>query len=100
MLRSLVVIQLRGLLGSLGGRLGGRRKKARPMNKVLVGLAAIYIIGSLGASLGFYFHTMLGAFAPMGLAWFYFALAGLTAFVFSFLGSVFLAQSSLFAAKD
>ena len=100
MLRSLVVIQLRGLLGSLGGRLGGRRKKARPMNKLLVGLAAIYIIGSLGASLGFYFHTMLAAFAPLGLAWFYFALAGLTAFVFSFLGSVFLAQSSLFAAKD
>lgn len=66
MLRSLVVIQLRGLLGSLGGRLGGRRKKARPMNKLLVGLAAIYIIGSLGASLGFYFHTMLAAFAPLG----------------------------------
>ncbi|NLW21608.1 MAG: hypothetical protein GXY84_09640 [Clostridiales bacterium] len=99
MLRTLVAIQLRGVLGSLVGRLGrGRRNK--PANKVLVGLLVVYVLGALGFSLGTYLLGMFKSFAPLGLTWLYYALAGLSAFVFSFIGSVFLAQSTLFGARD
>lgn len=99
MLKTLIAIQLRGLLGNLQLP-GRRRKRGKPANKWLAALLVVYILGSLGISLGFTFQQMHSAFAPLGLTWYYFALVGLMAFVLSFIGSVFLAQSSLFSAKD
>ncbi len=95
------MVQIRGLPGRiLRGVPGKMGKKQKPVTKVLTGLAIVYVLGAAGFSLGDYFHALLVASAPLNLAWFNFALAGLTAFVLSFLGSMFMAQDSLFAAKD
>jgi ABC-2 type transport system permease protein len=101
MLKAQLMVQIRGLPGRiLRGVPGKSGKKQNPGTKALTGLAIVYVLGAAGFSLGAYFHMLLDALVPLDLAWFYFALAGLTAFVFSFLGSVFMAQGSLFAAKD
>ena len=99
MLKALVTIQLRAAFMMLFNP-GKSSKKRKPLGKVLIVLAVIYILGALGFSLGYYLYAMFQAFHPAGLTWFYFSLTGITAFVFSFIGSIYLAQSTLFNAKD
>ena len=102
MLKALIKVQLQSMF-SRGFIRGGRSSK-KPKNKLLsrflIILVAVYIIGALGFSLGFTFHSLLTAFSFLKLLWLYFSIAGMTAFLFSFLGSVYLAQTSLFSAQD
>lgn len=99
MLKALVKVQMGSALRGLYNRTGAKRKR-RKANGVLMAIVGLYLIASLGFSFGFFFKTMLESFVPLGLTWLYFALSGLTAFVFSFVGSVFLSQTVLFNAKD
>lgn len=99
MLRTLVAVQLRSAAQGIYSRAQFKRK-TKTGSKILFALLFVYVIVSLSASLGFYFHTLMTALRPAGLMWLYFALAGIAAFVFGLLGSVFLAQSSLYQAKD
>ena len=101
MLRTLIKVQFQGMFTrnfQFGKR--SKRRKGKPLSKVMYALLAIYIIGSVGMALGITFNSLLTAFMPLNLLWLYFASAGMMAFLFSFIGSVYLAQSSLFSAKD
>lgn len=75
-------------------------KKRSVGNKLLVMVAVAYIAVSVSIGLGSIFHQLLFAFSPAGLTWLYFATASIMAFVLSLLGSVYMAQQSLFEAKD
>lgn len=99
MLKALIAVQLRASFSMLF-QIGSRGKKSTPVKKILVGLLVVYIVGVLGISTGFYFKMLLDGLKPAGLDWLYFAIAGITAFVLGFIGSVYMAQSALFAAKD
>ena len=99
MIKSLVGIQLRSSMGMLL-RIGQRKKKRGLAGKLLVALAVVYVLGSIGISLGMFFYTALEAFHAAQLDWLYFSLAGLSGFIISFIGSVYLAQSTLFNARD
>lgn len=80
---------------------GSRKKKPRGLGfKVLIALFTIYIIGALGSSFGLLFYSLCVPLHDAGLSWFYFALMGLMAILFGFMGSVFATQSQLFEAKD
>lgn len=99
MISTLISVQLRAVLSMLFSRSNAGKKRSLG-GKILIGLGVLYIAGSLGIATGFYFRELLNAFLPAGLTWLYFSMAGIAAFVLSFVGSVFLAQSSLFLAKD
>ncbi|MGM9974111.1 MAG: hypothetical protein ACI33K_08730 [Clostridiaceae bacterium] len=80
---------------------GSRKgKKHGPLFKLGLGLFVIYIIGSLLFSSAMLFASLCKPLVDVGLAWLYFALAGLGAVALSFIGSVFMAQTQLYDAKD
>ena len=99
MLKTLVGIQLRGSLGMLL-RIGQGKKRRGWAGKLFIALAVVYVLASIGLSLGMFFQTVLEAFHAAQLDWLYFAIAGLSGFVLSFIGSINLAQSTLFNARD
>lgn len=99
MLKALVRTQLQGAFMRMQG-ISRRRKKAKAANKVLVILIAVYIIGALSLSIGALFYQLAAAYVPTGLSWLYFSIGGIFSFVMGFIGSVFLAQQTLFSAKD
>lgn len=99
MLKALIAVQLRASFSMLF-QIGSRGKKSTPVKKILIGLLIVYIVGALGISTGFFFKTILDAFTAAQLHWLYFAIAGITAFVLGFIGSVYMAQTALFSAKD
>lgn len=98
MLKALIRVRFASLFSSMF-----RTKKTEAGmstgKKVLFGILWIYVI----AVLLFVFGALFFAFVPMlatELNWFFFALAGLLAFFFSFIGSIFVTQSQLFDATD
>lgn len=102
MLKALIKVQLQSMFSR--GLLRGRRSSKKPRNpllsRLMIVLLALYILASLGISLGVTFHNMLISFQPLNLLWMYFAVAGIAAFLFSVIGSIYLAQASLFSAQD
>lgn len=99
MLKTLLRVQLKALYAQMFtfGRAG---KKRSPLMKVLIGFLAVYVLAALGFSVGFMFYQLYTPFAQASLRWLYFAFTGLSAFIMSFVGSAFLAQSTLYDAKD
>jgi ABC-2 type transport system permease protein len=99
MLKTLLRIQLKALYAQMFtfGRAG---KKRSPLMKVLIGFFAVYVLAALGFSVGFMFYQLYAPFTQAGLRWLYFSFTGLSAFLMSFIGSAFLAQSTLYDAKD
>lgn len=102
MLKTLVRIQFSALMAGFTGRgrqqAGKKRKKsASPVLYVLLLLYCAVVFGGL-----FYmqFSQLASAFAPLGLAWLYFAMYVIMAFVLMFIGSVFMAKAQLFEARD
>lgn len=75
-------------------------KKHGPLFKLGLGVFVIYIIGALFLSFAMMFISLCKPLMDMGLAWLYFALAGIVAAALSFIGSVFMAQTQLYDAKD
>ena len=102
MLKALIKVQLQSMFSR--GLLRNRRSSKKPRNpllsRLMIALLALYILASLGISLGVTFHNMLTSFQPLNLLWMYFAVAGIAAFLFSVIGSIYLAQASLFSAQD
>ena len=58
-----------------------------------LGLCLLFLVGMLC-------YTLAAPLAAAGLGWLYHAAVGLTAVSFCFMGSVFLAQSQIFEARD
>ncbi len=89
------------ILESLAGFVNGRDGKRRS-TKTTAALAAVIVVAF--ASLGFIFYEMGNMLcAPMaeaGLAWVYFAFMGAIATAFGVIGSIFMAKSTLYEAKD
>lgn len=67
---------------------------------ILFGLLFLYCFASFLALYGMFFAQICRPFYDAGLAWFYFALAGMVVICLSFVGSVFMAKSQLYEAKD
>ena len=75
-------------------------KNHGPLFKLGMGALVIYIIGAMFLSFSMLFVTLCKPLMNMGLEWLYFALAGIVATALSFIGSVFLAQTQLYSARD
>ena len=99
MLKALIGIQLRAAFALVYNRSRSRKKK-KPLSMLLMVVLTLYILFSLSLATGFLFKQMYDAFIPPGLAWLYFALAGIAGFAISVLGSVYLAYAGLFHAQD
>lgn len=80
---------------------GSRRKKPRsPAGKIGAGILGIYVIGCMFWLFGMLWVSMCEPFYRIGLSWLYFAIVAAMAVLICFIGSVFMAQKQLFAAKD
>ena len=99
MILTLVKINLRALTAGIFRRYK-RKKKMNPVVIILIGLLLIYIAASLMFTVGAVFYGLCAPLFDAGVGWFYFALAGLFAFAICFIGSVFMVQSYIFAARD
>ncbi len=99
MLKALLRTRLQALFAQLFTF--GRAGKKRPLGmKLLIALLAVYVIASLGFSVGAMFDMLYIPYRDAGLRVLYHAMCGMAAFMMSFVGSVFLAQSMLYDARD
>lgn len=99
MFKALLRVQLSSVIASLMRSSKGDKKRSvagGAMIAVLFVFVALVLLFACGAM----FYVLAGPLDSMGLDWFYFALAALTAFALCFIGSVFTAQQQLFAARD
>jgi len=99
MILTLIKLNLRALLAGLYRRFN-RKKKIKPIVVVLVGLLVVYIVAALGLMFGGMFYVLCAPMFDYGLGWFYFAIAGILVFILCFIGSVFMVQTQVFAARD
>lgn len=96
MLKRLCAVRLRLLLDAIIG--GGRRRRSRGMAVVYAALL-VYLAVALGGMFTLGFSALL-PLADMGLGWLYFALAGIAAVVLAAGGTILMAQSQLYDARD
>ena len=99
MIWTLVKINLAALFAGMFKRYKGG-KKVKPVTAVLIGLLVVYVVVTLLLSVGAMFYSMCAPLFEAGVGWFYFALAGMMVFALCFVGSVFMIQTQIFAARD
>ena len=99
MLRTLLKVRLQAFFASLFRRGTKKSGQRRGITKVLIGLLALYVVGTLFSSMGWLFFSMTPLFSA-GYGWLYFTLVGVLAFAISFVTTVFSAQAGIFQAKD
>lgn len=99
MFRALCRTRLQALLSSYlrGGRRGKKRSKAAMAG---FGLLMLYCLGCFFFLFYMMFSQLAAPLSLGGLGWMYFAVVALMATALGVVGSVFLAQSQLFEAKD
>lgn len=99
MLKALIKKELSGIFNQYFSR--SSNKKGRGFgNKLLVAFLIIYLVGVFGFMFYQFMDSICLPLQQVGLSWLYFALAGLIATSLAIIGSVFMAQSMLFEAKD
>ena len=76
------------------------KKKIKPITAILFALLGVYVAGALFITVGAMFHALCAPFFDGGIGWAYFALAGLFVFSLCFVGTVFMVQAQIFAARD
>ncbi len=99
MLLSLIKVYLKSVLVSMFAR-QGKRKKLNPALKILIALAAVYVVAAMFVSLGMIFMQAAQLFFPAGDDTLYFTFTGIVCLIFGVFGSVFMTSSLLFEAKD
>ena len=99
MLKTLLKVQFAALKASL---LRSRRKQAKGGTGRTIGFAVLflYVIICFFIMFGSMFSSICMPLHELGLGWLYFAIAGLMAFMLTFIGNVFATQTQLFDAKD
>jgi len=97
-LKALIRVQLLSLASRLFPQ--ARKQGRSALRKLGILVLALYVIGSVGFSVGALFGTLWSPYQSLGLQWLYHAMAALAAFGLSFISSVFLTQSALYNAKD
>jgi ABC-2 type transport system permease protein len=95
----LIALNIRALFSRMFLR-SKNQKKRNPAVMALIVLLALYVIGALLVLFGGMFLQLNKPLFSAGLGWFYFSIMGIGIFAFCFIGSVFAAQTQLFAAKD
>lgn len=96
MLKLLCAVRMRLLLDAIMG--GGHRRRSRGL-AVVYALLLVYLVVALGGMFGLGFSVLV-PLGDMGLSWLYFALAGMAAVALSVGGTVLMAQSQLYDARD
>ena len=99
MFKALMRVQLASVIASLMRSSKGNEKRSAA-SMALIALLFVFVIGVLAFAVGITFYVLAGPLNEAGLAWFYFAMAALTAFALCFIGSVFTTQQQLFSARD
>lgn len=99
MLKALIRSRIAALFSALF-RGSKRGKKRSPLMKIGVAVLAIYVNISLFLAFGTQFRGIGSMLAEAGVNWLYFGFAGIMAFAFMFVGSVFTTQRQIFEAKD
>lgn len=94
MLWKLIALRIRGAFS--GKAIQGKGKWAAVLTAVLF----VYLAACVGGLMYLLFSALCAPFVAAGLGWYYFGLAGLTAFTLAFVGSIFAAQSQLYDARD
>jgi ABC-2 type transport system permease protein len=99
MLKALIRINLTAMVSSLF-RGSKNRKKRGLVFKILVGIAALYVIGTFALMFGMLFQSIIKPMIELNIGWLYFGMAAIIATALCFIGSVFTAKTLLFDAKD
>lgn len=99
MFKTLLNIRFQAIFSSMFNRSKSIKKNSIG-GKILFALLFVYVGIVLCFSMGMFFFSICEIFSEIGLDWFYFALAGIAAFVLSFVGSVFMAKTQLFESSD
>lgn len=100
MLKTLLKVQFAALKASL---LRSRRKqqaKGGTARGIGIAVLFVYVIGCFCIMFGSLFSSLCLPLHQLDLDWLYFAIAGLMAFMLTFVGNVFATQTQLFDAKD
>lgn len=98
MIKALIKKQLKEMLSMFMKR---DKKKGKSIGSAV--LYAVLMIYCVAVFFGMFYNMMnelCPAFFGAGMGWFYFAFAALTATILAVIGSVFMAQSQLYHAKD
>ncbi len=100
MLKTLIRIRLAAMKETVMRRNTGLKRRGGRGMRILIGLAFAYLALCLLMLIGLLCYALAAPLAGAGLGWLYHAVAGLIAVSFCFMGSVFLAQSQIFDARD
>lgn len=98
MLKALIRTRLLSLLNYFFT--SSRNKKRSPILKLGIGALAIYVIGCFLLLFSMFFSQICIPYHNAGIDWLYFGMTGIMAAALMFIGSIFVAQSQLFDAKD
>ena len=99
MFKALMKVQLASVIASLMRSSKGNEKRSAASG-ALIAVLFVFVAGVLVFAFGAMFYALAAPMHSVGLDWFYFAMAALTAFALCFIGSVFTAQQQLFSARD
>ncbi|MBR7081283.1 MAG: hypothetical protein IKI49_01030 [Oscillospiraceae bacterium] len=101
MVRTLLKARIAATLSNIGksSKKAGAKKRGVGF-KILMGFLIVYILGALIIMFGAIFFATALTFSEADLDWLYYAMAGIFAFAFCFIGSVFMSQHQIFEAKD
>lgn len=99
MLKTLLRVQFAALKSSM---FRNRRKQGKGSTGKTIGFALLflYVIVCFFIMFGSVFSSICVPLQALDLGWLYFAIAGLMAFMLTFIGNVFATQTQLFDAKD
>ena len=101
MFKALVKTRFAALGASLFIRGGGNAKKQQSKLKMIgFALLMLYACFAFMMMFGIYFQQIAKPFFVAGIGWLYFTLFWMTAFAMMFIGSVFVAKSQLYEARD
>ncbi|MCH5274061.1 MAG: hypothetical protein J1E35_10335 [Lachnospiraceae bacterium] len=94
-MRILIGIRLKSMFFQIKKSFGGKKKGMAALIVLLLGFIFCAIEASLFGS-----WYMMSVYLETDFSWLYFALAGLIAFAFGIIGTVFMTQNQMYQAKD
>lgn len=100
MLKTLVKVRLASIKAAFLRSNTGLRRRGGRGTRILIGIAFAYLAVCLLGLVGVLCYAVAAPLASMGLGWLFHAVVALLVVSFCFMGSVFLAQSQIFDARD
>lgn len=100
MLWTLIKIRLKSVFAVMMGTGSRNRKKKKKTSFAEYVIMAVFLFAVLMFAFGTMVYQMCRLSVYAGMDWLYFSVAGIFAFLLSFVGSVFLTQSQLYESND